>query len=94
MYEAERGKEAGASQANQMAVMKDKKLLLGACEDSYVRVFDLNTNKIVKKMPGRAAMSCVIGWDWTIIGGDHSGSISFWDSRMFRLIDQKDRVHL
>lgn len=77
-----------------MNLMKDKKLLLGACEDSYVRVFDLNTNKIVKKMPGRAAMSCVIGWDWTIIAGDHSGCISSWDARMFRLIDQKERVHL
>lgn len=93
LYEVEKGKEAGAAQVNQMAIMKDKRILLGACEDSYMRVFDLNTNKLVKKMIGKGAMSSVIGWDWTIIGGDHNGCVSYWDARMFRLVDQIENVH-
>lgn len=64
-------------------------MLVGGCEDGYVRVFDLNTHKIVKKMPAKKSVGCVMGWDWNIISGDHSGCISSWDARMFRLTEQK-----
>ena len=94
LYEMEKGKEAARAQINQLEVMKDKKMLLGGCEDGFVRIFDLSTGKIIKKLESRASVSCVLGWEWTIVSGDHSGCVSTWDTRMLRLIEEREDVHL
>lgn len=46
----EKNKDAATAQANSLNIIKDKKLLLAGCEDNFVRIFDLNTGKIIKKL--------------------------------------------
>ena len=85
----EKNKDAATAQANSLNIIKDKKLLLAGCEDNFVRIFDLNTGKIIKKLQSDSSVSCVAGYEWSIIGGDHSGSLLTWDARVFKLIDKK-----
>ena len=33
-------------------------------------------------------------WNESIVAGDHNGHLSTWDTRMFKLVDQKESVHL
>ena len=50
LYEMEKNTDTASAQANSLEIFKDKKLLVGGCEDCFVRIFDLNSGKIVKKL--------------------------------------------
>lgn len=51
-----------------------------------MRLFDISTGKIIKKLETRGAVGAVLGWEWTLLGGDHRGCLSNWDIRTFRLV--------
>ena len=89
IYEIEKNKDPATAQVNHLDIIKDKKMMLGGCEDGFVRIFDLNSGKIIKKLQAPNAVSTVLGWDWTLVSGDHNGNLSTWDSRVFRQIEQK-----
>ena len=46
----EKNKDTATAQTNHLNLMKDKKILIGGCEDAFVRIFDLNSGKIIKKL--------------------------------------------
>ncbi len=94
LYEVERGKEAAASQANKLEMVRERKVLMAGCEDGFVRLFDMISGKVIKKLQARGAVSSVMEWDWSLLAGDHSGCLSVWDSRTFKLIEQREGVHL
>lgn len=58
--------------------MPDKKLIVAACEDAFVRLFDLNSGKIIKKLQAKGSVGSVLGWDWDIVAGDQTGCLNFW----------------
>lgn len=86
LYEVEKGKEAAASQVNRLEILRDRRLIAAGCEDAFVRLFDISTGKIIKKLETRGAVGAVLGWEWTLLGGDHRGCLSNWDIRTFRLV--------
>ena len=67
--------------------------MLAGCEDNSVRIFELNSGKVIKKLETEASVGCVLGWEDTIVVGDHNGGLSNWDSRMFRIIDRHESIH-
>jgi WD40 repeat protein len=78
LYEVEKGKEGGASQANKLEFIKEQKLIVGGCEDGFVRLFDLNSGKIIKKLQAKGSVGSLLGWEWNLIAGDHSGCMNIW----------------
>lgn len=93
LYEVEKGKEASFSQVNELEILKERKLVMGGCEDSFVRLFDLNTGKVIKKLETQQAVGSVLAWQSSLVAGDHGGSVYVWDARTFRLMEQRDNVH-
>lgn len=67
--------------------MKDSKLIVGGCEDSFLRFFDYSNTKVVKKLPIQASVTALLGWDWDLLAGDHKGSLHIWDIRMFKSLE-------
>ena len=82
LYESEKDKSPFLSQINCSTNMN--KLIFAGCEDSMVRVFDMNSGKIVKKLRADASVSCISGrLGWQVVNGDQSGGLAVWDIRMF-----------
>jgi WD40 repeat protein len=86
LYEVQKGKEAAASQVNRLEILRDRRLIVAGCEDTVVRLFDITTGKIIKKLETKGAVGALLGWEWNLLAGDHKGCISNWDVRTFRLI--------
>ena len=77
-----------------MELAKESKLIIGGCEDGFIRFFDYSSTKIIKKLPTQTSITSLLAWDWDIIAGDHKGALHTWDYRMFKLMDFKENVHL
>jgi WD40 repeat protein len=84
IYESEKGKEYSSVQANKVEINKDSKLIMGGCEDGFIRFFDYSSTKLIKKLQTNTSITSLLAWDWEVAAGDHQGSLHIWDSRMFK----------
>jgi WD40 repeat protein len=81
-------------QANKIETSKDCKMIVGGCEDGFIRCFDYSSSKIIKKLQVNASVTSLLAWDWQIAAGDHKGTLHIWDSRTFKLLDTRENTHL
>lgn len=54
---------------------KTNKSIIGGCEDGYLRIFDYDSSKIIKKLKSNAAITSILYENHLIISGNHAGCL-------------------
>ena len=76
-----------------MVVSESQKLIIAGTEDNLIRLFDLNSHKLVKTIVAHtdAVTSLLIPQNSTstsqaFLSGSHDGSVRAWDLRTFQCV--------
>lgn len=63
------------------------KMSIFGCEDGAVRIFALNFNRLLHKIPMTSSVSCIkLMKDWQILCGNHQGGLFIYDLRNYQKI--------
>ena len=76
-------------QINKIEICSNQNMLVAGTEDSKIRFFDLNSNKLINSVIGHADSVTSLrslgiqGQPNLIVSGGHDGSVRVWDIRNF-----------
>ena len=79
-------------QINKIEVCSSQNMLVAGTEDSKIRFFDLNSNKLINSVIGHSdsvtslRSLAIQGQPNLIVSGGHDGSVRVWDIRNFQLL--------
>lgn len=75
-------KDVQPFQVNALTYSKTYKIVISACEDNCIRIFDYNSGKIIEKLATSSSVSAItMRKDWEMVSGCHDNVVSLWDAR-------------
>lgn len=82
LYEVDKNRDAFQFQVNRLAWFSTLKTIAAGCEDNYIRLFDYNQGKLIKKLSMTASVGALsLRNNYQIVAGCQDSSFSIWDIR-------------